>query len=281
MRLYRCVENRADTAACDAWSVLLQFPELETLVIDYLDSRSGVVESVIGEMLNLTSLHLNSVGSGLETASKMLASLSGLKSLCYLPSSRSTPSNLNAPGLEIRHLTQLTALTSVLCGLDIPFHDLTGLVALDIQLTTELDLSDTISRLTLLESLKLLNRRHACLPRPSILRNLTRLKSIALEMPNDIAEDFFPALGTLPELTFLQFNCQSGEGIASFLSQISLVKNLTRLSIEHMVAAHPLEFLLCGSLPRLRSLSIQALPDREHIKAELRRRLPCLSKITP
>ena len=232
-------------------------------------------------MTCLTSLRMNGARFGERRTLNMLASLSGLKSLRCLPPDGSTASIADAYAMHISHLTKLTSLTTMLYREQLSFHSLTSLVEVDLLVTVKTDLSDAISRLARLETLKVVNRQQPCLEAPSVLRNLRHLKSVALEMPNDISRDFFPALASLPGLTFLQFNCRNHERSVPFLSQVSQVSNLKKLSVEQVVVAHPLRFLQHGSLPRLRSLRIQPFPDLEETREELRRRFPCLGKITP
>ena len=252
---------------------------LRSLAFDNVSNITGVIERVVQEMIFLTSLRFNGASCGERMAMDMLATLSGLRSLCYLP--RDGLQESTADAMRISHLTQLTGLTTLLYNKQIPFCNQTTLIELDILVSVQLDLSDAISRLTLLETLKVVNRQQCCLETPSVLRNLRHLKSTTLEMPNDIGGDFFPALASLPALTFLQFNCRNHEDSVPFLSEIALVKNLKTLSVEHVVTAHPLRFLQRGSLPRLRSLRIQPFPDLKVTRKELHRRFPCLASITP
>ena len=226
-------------------------------------------------MTYLKKLEVDFVVVPLHRLSHVLPSMDGLERLCC-----SQPILFGPEDINISNMTQLTGLRLNYGKLQIPFGSFTGLVELDLYLHTRIDRGDGLSSMPLLESVRVAGLQQSCLENVSALRTLRWLKSLTLDIPVDVGGDYFPALGSLPELTFLKFLCARNTCSVSSLQQISLLNNLRALDCRQVECVEPLDYLLDGCLPRLRWLSIPGTFDSTETAKELRRRLPCLNRIS-
>ena len=275
------------------WSILRSFSRLEKLAVVDVDEKHSNFAAVLSDMHHLTEFF--AAGVKCESVDAFMESVFSLVHLQALVLRETSESPFPLKMTEsLTAMTQLTRL--VLSGRNISGRSLrclTSLVDLHIQPDYDLppDFPYFLASMPNLESLKIVNTdpelrssdTHSPALRSSTLAQLRKLKRLKVIMV-DVEYDFFDAVGTLPDLTKLQFNswkppCELPE-LPGFYFGLTALSNVRELKLWSSMPFELDRRKLQGSMKNLRELwfrpKICLCPAQE---AALMKTFPSLRRI--
>ena len=247
------------------WSILRSFSRLESLSVDDVDEKNSNFAAVLSDMHHLTEF----VAAGVKCDSvdafmESVFSLVHLRGLVLRETWKSLFPLEMTESLTV--MTQLTRLVLMGRISGRSLRCLTSLVDLDIRSHSDLptDFPDFLASMPKLESLKIINSGPDPLPplsQPpsplpsSTLARMRRLKTLKV-LKVGVEDDFFDALGTLPDLTKLHFQpCRSHCESPQFYRRLTAMSNLRELELS---SSWPFALLrvqqLEGHMTKLREL---------------------------
>lgn len=178
-------------------------------------------------------------------------------------------------------LTKLTEFHNNYPFLSLTVDKCTELVKLSLPQLFDFRVEGTqkaLSGLTLLRDVDI-SYVESCLP-STILQNWRELRRLKICVES-LGLHFFPTIATLPHLTDLEIS-ERDYGSDKFYIHIPKIKplpNLRRLVFAYL-RVDPLVFITESNFPKLQAFGCYGYMEfPDHVKKELRRRLPCLRRI--
>ena len=232
-------------------------------------------------MPHLTELHIGKVDDlAVPGIREALSHLSNLKSLSFFL----LPNYVFPSTRLLQHFIRLTRLDTNLMCKDAFIRQLTNLVILRTGIRYQSPLEECPPlNLQLLESLDVYTTSGF---KGEMFSELPRLKKLCIQGSNATNGDFFTALARLPQLSSFSLiaNFVDEQLPLRYCLQLNLLSGLRSLSIsmrskEPDRLPGPCDFLLEGSFPLLRYLSLKRFTLSPAQKRILMRRFPCLNSL--
>jgi len=257
-------------------SLLTQFTKLQSLAVPKQDEENTNCFPVIKNMEQLTELDVNVFDAGYDTVVEAFSVLTGIRNL-QLETEMGCMTALSF----VSHLVQLSQL-AVTCPIRIdipdfaPGDDVFSISNVKFTLPARCAPDHTLSLLTQLEKLTLDNTVQKA--GGSAFSHLTKLKELTLKV-EDVEDDLFHALSTLPDLTQFNFGLYSNNHLR-LLPHVTVISGLSKLIVSGAIPQpSPCSYLADGDMPHLRYLVVNFPELSVDDQMDLRRQFPCLRKM--